>query len=411
MPTTLMSLPKEIREKILQQAFSIDNNTSFRKIDDESWTSPSQMDWKPLALFSLFELKHQLSAEAVECFHRENTLISLGIHTNTEPFLETSYLTAWIMTVIPTMRLTKHTRDAAMRIDIYRDTCRQNWKALDQNDESEFFLMTSRHLFLLVGVLNAASSDLAFNHSFSRAPSDIDSRISLDFNTESRYYKPSRIRTSQMMNGLKGIRCHKSEREFHIQGLDDNQRAEFLKASNLPRLSSKESFMEARRLRDHGLALAALGYHVAARSQYILATLTMLAATMEPGFLGSSCFELEVFPLVLSTLAGCVEGSIDLGIVVEVNPGPLMTTALTPLGKEVAPGPDQYWFSRFQYRQAIEELKEVLNEQGQDEDLWKVAWIVELEFLAARTPTDEHRNLSKAKRVTMVIEALRAIEV
>lgn len=73
MPTTFTSLPREIRDLILREHLSVENNWGWeekRNLRSES------LEWKVPA--QTFTANKQLSIEALEAFHEENTLVSVS---------------------------------------------------------------------------------------------------------------------------------------------------------------------------------------------------------------------------------------------------------------------------------------------------------------------------------------------
>lgn len=211
---TLTSLPKELREKILAEALSVDNNTIFdacNDLQDHSGGNPRmyarlspvpherKVGWDITA--PLFLVNRQISNEALGCFHRENTLVA--IETNGYPFLKNC-----ASQIIPMCPTSNRKKDVALHLKLVFRV--EGPMPFGRANDREFAVMAARDLPTLVRLINATSIPRV---RWTVRPENIDlfyhqvKQISLNFHTRSKFYAKGGIdATNKLVNLLKGIR-------------------------------------------------------------------------------------------------------------------------------------------------------------------------------------------------------------
>ncbi|CAG8982771.1 hypothetical protein HYALB_00001052 [Hymenoscyphus albidus] len=307
---TLATIPRELREKILQEVLSINNNTSFDIYNDlvqpperlEDEPQEVQLDFALLPptpherkVFwniptSVFLVNKDISTEAIECFHRENILVS--VETAGYRFIKNC-----ASQIIPLRQTAHREKDVALHLKLcFSDE--HNTAAGAEGAVPEFAVMTARHLPILVQLINATSIT---RQRLGGRPRENDlffirmTDMTLDFDTGSKYYAKNAMDVAGrvVVDGLKGLRQFRWSRWSHwwtpqqlvhgisawnlgvkrgivVNGLSEKKAEEFLAASNLPCLVSMDYLTEAKRLKTHGDQLSRDGHYAAAHSFYIL---------------------------------------------------------------------------------------------------------------------------------------------
>ncbi|CAG8950696.1 hypothetical protein HYFRA_00002906 [Hymenoscyphus fraxineus] len=307
---TLATIPREVRDKILAELLSIDNNTSFDVFNDlvrpperlEDEPQEVQLDFALLpptpherkvhwdVSTAVFFINKDISAEAIECFHRENILVS--VETAGYRFIKNC-----ASQIIPLRQTAHREKDVALHLKLgFRDE--HNTPAGVEGAVPEFAVMAARHLPILVQLINATSIT---RQRLGGIPRENDiffirmTNMTLDFNTGSKYYAKNAMDVAGkvVVDGLKGLRQFRwspwslwwppqqlihgilarnlgVKRSITINGLSAQKTEEFIAASNLPYLTSMDYFAEAKRLKTHGDHLSQDGQYATARAFYIL---------------------------------------------------------------------------------------------------------------------------------------------
>ncbi|CAG8950660.1 hypothetical protein HYFRA_00002870 [Hymenoscyphus fraxineus] len=222
---------------------------------------PAQTCRPDRVLLPLLLANRQISTEASNAFHRENTFVRVNVYVYSDS--ASLSLLSFMLDVLPMLTLQLGNRaqpDVALIIDLY-----QFPDGLERNEHPGghrpwHMFIESRYLPLLVDCINTFPSKCGYEkllpelHAngvffqtwFGHIPVY---QIGLEFNPNPSHSKEyTDKRTSQLINGLKGFRClgHMDgdgevwKRGIKIDGLDDDQQAEFLSAYNLPPFPPEE---------------------------------------------------------------------------------------------------------------------------------------------------------------------------
>ncbi|CAG8982734.1 hypothetical protein HYALB_00001015 [Hymenoscyphus albidus] len=232
-----------------------DNHDEVREILILGPAQPCRPD---RVLLPLLLANRQISTEASNAFHRENTLVRVNLHVY---FTSSSLsLLSFMLFVLPMLPLRLGTRaqpDVALTIDL----CQFPDGIREQKDDRPYpMFIESRYLPLLVDCINTFASKCGYEkllpalHAkgsfYQKWIGHIPVyKIALGFNPNPSYSKEyTDKRPSRLIKGLKGFRYlgHMDgdgevwKRDIKIDGLDDDQQAEFLSAYNLPPFPPEE---------------------------------------------------------------------------------------------------------------------------------------------------------------------------
>lgn len=304
-----MSLPKEIRQRIISEALSVDNNTHLMKwvkgVMCYDWEEDDfgLMEWKTGMALPLFQINKQVGSEAMECFQMENTPIAIISDSHEDNFVET-----FIQKVIPTKRiLPSEMPPIALLMDLqFHSSHPRKWEAENPFQmsspnqpyvrETELTMMAARHLPMLVKLINSTFSSPLTDNSDEITGNRVRNyplyRIVLNFNDEVGKGKLGRLADS--LKGLREFRFRYKwidhsfgdddpyrkevktfERGMVIHGLDPDKTKELLESSNLPILNVEDALEEVKDLIETADKLAAGGYYYGARSNYLIAVNTL----------------------------------------------------------------------------------------------------------------------------------------
>ncbi|CAG8954931.1 hypothetical protein HYFRA_00008619 [Hymenoscyphus fraxineus] len=306
MPTTLLSIPMEIRHKIFAELLSINNNTSCHD-DGQEFRAEGRKEWHIENNHPLLYVNKQIREEALVSFHHENELISL--EADYFAYQHRVLFEEQLPLVVPIQRREERDRNAALHIDLQLHQGRPRGRAagtdwgtdtqFDRNGnriiEKKYAVMAGRHLPRLIAAINAKWS-YTRNHTFDYALPIPLITIVFEFNTTGKYYGEHVPRRARRLADLaKGLRqCHFaylydqivpfgysppkidiSSREIIVRGLDDEKSKELIESSNLPPMTPNECIQEARKLQDKGDLLASQGFYMDALSTYRLSIFVM----------------------------------------------------------------------------------------------------------------------------------------
>lgn len=323
-----MSLPKEIRQRIISEALAVNNSTSLmpwkkdpldREVDKVK-VPFGFMEWNTNIASTLFQVNRQFGSEAMECFQMENIpIVIIPYYPREEPRLgsrlRNEFVDGFMRRVIPTKRVSySYEKESpvppnALTMDLYFT----NSSIMDfyftepypilgsvpnesYERETKLIMMSAQHLPMLIELINSTfSTPLVDNTTVGPGnafgPPQPDpykyplSKIVLNFNEETDIRKLWGIAGS-----LKGLRLFRFwhedavfntpngdefEREIFINGLDPDNTRQLLKFSNLPVLSVEETLEEVKQIIERADEVAEMGHYFSARSNYLLALNTL----------------------------------------------------------------------------------------------------------------------------------------